>query len=41
MGEMAQKISNVDKEKLLKTSSHQDKWVAAIVKSIKNYDFEV
>ena len=34
-------LSNAAEEKLLKTSSHQDKLVAAIVKSIKNYDFEV
>ncbi|MBO5947189.1 MAG: N-acetylmuramoyl-L-alanine amidase [Alphaproteobacteria bacterium] len=34
-------LSNVAEEKLLKTSSHQDKLVAAIVKSVKNYNFEV
>ena len=34
-------LSNKAEEKLLKSSSHQDKLVAAIVKSIKNYDFEV
>lgn len=34
-------LSNAAEEKLLKTSSHQDKLVAAIVKSIKNYNFEV
>ena len=34
-------LSNKAEEKLLKSSSHQDKIVAAIVKSIKNYDFEV
>ena len=34
-------LSNAAEEKLLKTSSHQDKLVAAIVRSIKNYDFEV
>ena len=34
-------LSNASEEKLLKTSSHQDKLVAAIVKSVKNYDFEV
>ena len=34
-------LSNAPEEKLLKTSSHQDKLVAAIVRSIKNYDFEV
>ncbi len=34
-------LSNAAEEKLLKTSSHQDKLVAAIVKSVKNYDFEV
>ena len=33
-------LSNKAEEKLLKSSSHQDKLVAAIVKSIKNYDFE-
>ncbi|MBO4480334.1 MAG: N-acetylmuramoyl-L-alanine amidase [Alphaproteobacteria bacterium] len=34
-------LSNAAEEKLLKTSSHQDKLVSAIVKSVKNYDFEV
>ena len=34
-------LSNAAEEKLLKTSSHQDKLVAAIVRSVKNYDFEV
>lgn len=34
-------LSNTAEEKLLKTSSHQDKLVAAIVKSVKNYNFEV
>ena len=34
-------LSNASEEKLLKTSSHQDKLVAAIVKSVKNYNFEV
>lgn len=34
-------LSNAAEEKLLKTSSHQEKLVAAIVKSVKNYDFEV
>ncbi len=34
-------LSNVAEEKLLKTSKHQDKLVAAIVKSVKNYNFEV
>ena len=34
-------LSNATEEKLLKTSSHQDKLVAAIVKSVKNYNFEV
>lgn len=34
-------LSNAAEEKLLKTSSHQDKLVAAIVKSVKNYNFEV
>lgn len=33
-------LSNKAEEKLLKSSAHQDKLVAAIVKSIKNYDFE-
>ncbi len=34
-------LSNAAEEKLLKTSAHQNKLVAAIVKSVKNYDFEV
>lgn len=34
-------LSNATEEKLLKTSSHQDKLVNAIVKSVKNYNFEV
>ena len=34
-------LSNSSEEKLLKNPSHQDKLVAAIVRSIKNYDFEV
>ena len=34
-------LSNAAEEKLLKTSAHQDKLVAAIVRSVKNYDFEV
>ncbi len=34
-------LSNAAEEKLLKTSSHQDKLVAAIVKSVKNYNFDV
>ncbi len=34
-------LSNASEEKLLKTSAHQDKLVAAIVKSIKNYNFDV
>ena len=34
-------LSNAAEEKLLKTSAHQDKLVAAIVKSVKNYNFEV
>jgi N-acetylmuramoyl-L-alanine amidase len=34
-------LSNAAEEKLLKTSSHQDKLVNAIVKSVKNYNFEV
>lgn len=33
-------LSNSSEEKLLKSSAHQDKLVAAIVRSIKNYDFE-
>lgn len=34
-------LSNASEEKLLKTSAHQDKIVNAIVKSVKNYNFEV
>lgn len=34
-------LSNASEEKLLKTASHQDKLVAAIVRSVKNYNFEV
>lgn len=34
-------LSNASEEALLKSSSHQDKLVAAIVKSIQSYDFEV
>lgn len=34
-------LSNASEEKLLKTSAHQDKLVAAIVKSVKNYNFDV
>lgn len=34
-------LSNPSEEKLLKTGTHQDKLVDAIVKSIKNYNFEV
>ena len=34
-------LSNKSEEKLLKSSSHQDKIVAAIVRSVKNYDFDV
>lgn len=34
-------LSNAAEEKLLKNSAHQDKLVTAIVKSIKNYDFDV
>jgi N-acetylmuramoyl-L-alanine amidase len=34
-------LSNKAEEKLLNTASHQDKLVAAIVKSIQGYDFEV
>lgn len=34
-------LSNTAEEKLLKSSAHQDKLVAAIVRSVKNYDFEV
>ena len=34
-------LSNSSEEKLLKTSKHQDKLVSAIVKSVKNYNFDV
>ena len=34
-------LSNAAEEKLLKSSAHQDKLVAAIVKSVKNYNFDV
>ena len=34
-------LSNNSEERLLKTSEHQDKLVAAIVRSIKNYNFDV
>ena len=34
-------LSNAAEEKLLKTSKHQDKLVSAIVKSVKNYNFDV
>ncbi len=34
-------LSNPAEEKLLKSSSHQDKLVNAIVRSVKNYNFEV
>ena len=34
-------LSNSSEEKLLKSSDHQDKLVAAIVRSIKNYNFDV
>ena len=34
-------LSNAAEEKLLKSSTHQDKLVAAIVKSVKNYNFDV
>ena len=34
-------LSNAAEEKLLKSDSHQNKLVNAIVKSIKNYDFDV
>ncbi|MBQ0013485.1 MAG: N-acetylmuramoyl-L-alanine amidase [Proteobacteria bacterium] len=34
-------LSNAKEEKLLKSSDHQNKLVNAIVKSIKNYNFEV
>ena len=34
-------LSNAAEEKLLKSDKHQNKLVAAIVKSVKNYNFEV
>lgn len=34
-------LSNAAEEKLLKTSAHQNKLVDAIVRSVKNYNFEV
>lgn len=34
-------LSNASEEKLLKSGDHQDKLVNAIVRSIKNYNFEV
>lgn len=34
-------LSNASEESLLKSSSHQDKLVAAIVKSVQAYDFDV
>lgn len=34
-------LSNSSEEKLLKSASHQDKIVNAIVRSVKNYNFEV
>ena len=34
-------LSNSSEEKLLKSSNHQEKLVAAIVRSIKNYNFDV
>ena len=34
-------LSNSSEEKLLKSSSHQEKLVAAIVRSVKNYNFDV
>lgn len=34
-------LSNATEEKLLKTSAHQDKLVAAIVKSVQAYNFDV
>ena len=34
-------LSNAAEEKLLKSSSHQDKLVAAIVKSVQTYNFDV
>lgn len=33
-------LSNAEEEKLLKSSAHQDKLVAAIVKSVQSYEFE-
>lgn len=34
-------LSNASEEKLLKTAAHQDKLVDAILRSVKNYNFEV
>lgn len=34
-------LSNASEEKLLKSAAHQDKLVDAIVRSVKNYNFEV
>lgn len=34
-------LSNASEEKLLSTAKHQDKLVEAIVKSVKNYNFDV
>ncbi len=34
-------LSNASEEKLLKSDKHQDKLVRAIVKSVKNYNFDV
>ena len=34
-------LSNATEEKLLKSDAHQNKLVRAIVKSVKNYDFDV
>lgn len=34
-------LSNSSEEKLLKSSNHQDKLVEAIVRSVKNYNFDV
>ena len=34
-------LSNTAEERLLKLPEHQDKLVSAIVKSIKNYNFDV
>ena len=34
-------LSNATEEKLLKSSAHQDKLVAAIVKSVQGYNFDV